>query len=365
MQTDQLPEVGGGGSCTLLASGASFPSGMPVWHARLYIATRKGLISTGDFADAFHHSAGHSAGAAPNTPTDVDRGEFCKNRHPTNHHELVSQFILNPWTQKVLVMNSEACSLLQLCNSEQNVTTWSSAVAQQWFPKIVVDQGISRINDTLSALQCSTLAAALGWHVRSAPPVAPKHDWEHPCVLLERDAVRSTVSSSSDDPFSDTGCCRGRKDCGSEAVKALERDTRASFVRAHGRSPMSRIRKKQTLLLVQQVALRLVDVLLATVASHVIQVIDCGVRDLRCGSQHASSKRMAGERARMPSCNRAQMLFRESQSRFQRQISEAAVRPESSDSERNLESISISIDGHIVFSLKKRTHVCDPLRVFK
>ena len=83
--------------------------------------------------------------------------------------------------------------------------------------------------------------------------------------------------------FGHTGCCRERKDCGSEAVKAFERDTRASIVLAHGRSPVSRMQKKQTLLLVEKVVRRRVETLLSTVPS----------RDLRCGSQHASSKRMA------------------------------------------------------------------------
>ena len=259
--------------------------------------------------------------------------------------------------QKVLVMNSEACSLLQLCNSEQNVTTWSSAVAQQWFPKVAVDQGISRINDTLSALQCSTLAAALGWHVRSAPPVAPKHDWEHPCVLSQNVIVQKwatvVVSVASKGMlsgarfpllrmilFSDTGCCRGRKDCGSEAVKALERDTRASFVRAHGRSSMSRIRKKT-------------DPALGT-ASHAAAcghiARDGGIARNSCVAG-ASTPLRKGWLASERGCLRAtahrcgETRFRESQSRFQRQITEAAVRPESSDSERYLVSISISIDG--------------------
>ena len=112
------------------------------------LQTQTDLLITGDLAGTFNHLAGHSAGAAPNTPTDVDRGGFRKDCHPTNLCELVSQFILNPCVQKVPMMICEACFLVQLCNGEQNVTTWSSAVAQQWFPKIAVDQGLSRINDT-------------------------------------------------------------------------------------------------------------------------------------------------------------------------------------------------------------------------
>ena len=105
-----------------------------VWNARLcaclYIATETDLLITGDLAGVFHHLAGHSAGAAPNTPTDVDCGGFRKDCHPTNLYELVSQFILNPCVQKVPKMICEACFLVQLCNSEQNVTTWSSAVTR-------------------------------------------------------------------------------------------------------------------------------------------------------------------------------------------------------------------------------------------